>query len=78
MAKQSSGLGHHILLNTNQHHGQIQIHGSPDREATDTKLHSNNMNREDVFSLSSSWKFCHFLPEGKQQLLSLDRPVTSS
>jgi hypothetical protein len=25
-----------------------------DWEATDTKLHSNNMNREDVFSLSSS------------------------
>jgi hypothetical protein len=67
MAKQSSDMGHRILLNTKKHPGQIQMQGSHDREATDTELHP-NMNREDVFSLSSSWKFCHLLPEGKEEV----------
>jgi hypothetical protein len=47
------------------------MQGSPDREARDTELHSNNMNREDVFSLSSSWKFCHLHREGKEEVLLL-------
>jgi hypothetical protein len=77
MVKWSSDPGHRILLNTNWHPGQVQVQRPPDREATDIELPSNNMNGKDVFSLSRSQKFCHLLPEGKEEVPQ-DRPVTSS
>jgi hypothetical protein len=57
VARHSLRLGHHILLQDTT----VLSTKSTDmawmiREATETELHPNNMNREDVLHLSQSWK----------------------
>jgi hypothetical protein len=57
MAEHNINLGHHIQL----HHTTI-LSTRPGymnhiiREAIEIELHSNNMNKEDDFTLSKSWK----------------------
>jgi hypothetical protein len=40
------------------------------REAREDKFNSDNMNREDVFSMGRSWKPCVHPPRGKKKVLS--------
>jgi len=57
MAEHSINLGHHIQFhNTRILATRIRCMEPIIRKATETELHSDNMNREEVFSLSKSWK----------------------
>jgi hypothetical protein len=63
VAEHSINLGHHIQLhNTSILAKKSRCMDRIIREAIRIELHPNNINREDGFSLSKSWKICHSRP----------------